>query len=124
MGDKHVPLPTRVMRHFYSLLWHVTEFLSDLCEAQALVWRNRYLSTYANPFRGRMVRWIETTGDMGLDKGVREVGVVISLYHDKVDGEYQLQPYLEVKMETGKTINMPLRAFYENPDDGVLEYRY
>lgn len=105
-------------------MWEFMEWLSDLLTHLAGWYRDRYQKLASNPLRGRMVRWIRTTSDMGVDTDDKTVGVVRRLYHDTHAGSRGPQPYVEVHLEDGKTICMALSQFYENPDDGALEYRY
>lgn len=114
----------KIYRAYLKAMWEFMEWLSDLFTHVAGWYRDRYQKLTENPLRGRMVRWIRTTGDMAQDMPDHtEVGVVIRLYSDRLV-EAGVQPFIVVRLESGECHSLPLRAFYQNPDDGVLEYRY
>lgn len=107
----------------YLHLWKTADALAGYFDVLAMWAKQQWASTEVNPMRGRMVRWIITAGDMGQDMR-KEVGVVTRMYKDTMIGERGSLLFVEVRLESGASHCMPLRCFFENPDDGALEYRY
>lgn len=110
----------------WHLLWVCFEKPGSWISDRANLCYERWLMAKVSLMKAttRRVRWIETRGCMAEQDYKVEEGIVSRLYYDRLYPERELVLMIEVKLDAGPKICMPLRAFNFNKEDGVLEYRY